>query len=820
MTIELRIIGWKVQGLRCPDHEINCCNSQGVTFPITLIQMPNGTGKTTTLELLRAALSGSAEKWTPDKIKEFRKRKSDASTGTFTLQMLCNNQRLTILMEFNFDLGNVEYKTTWGQGQRQHFEPPRELRRFMNPSFVKFYVFDGEYAEHLMNPKHTDASTAIESLFQLDLLGKMKSKVVEYWEVQTRDCTAKDKKGFNRRKNKLDSWKNRLIEVELEKHELDQKLIEVNDNLTIQSDNYRQEIEKEGERAKKIETATNNVEELKRKVQAKAKEVLDEMRDPSALSTNFAKNILDFKGGLDRVKLPANTAKEFFQEIASELECICGRPIDTRISNVIKERAEQYLGSDDMLLLNEIKSTIASSFGESDDPNLLAQPLSELIDSMSQFSEDLQNANNDLHELHVAAENTDPAVKMAAKECKRLEKEKLLLENDLRKFEHEDSEVSLSTVSAKKVFSIETLNKGIKRLEHDFSEAADTLTLKSKRDVLTEIIDKVKISASEAINSEICEEANQRIQELMPYNNIRIQSINKCLVLEGQAGSSVGETLSVGYAFLATLFKRAEQHELPFIVDSPANPIDLDNRARIGELVPHLAEQFIAFMISSERERFLDKIRESKSASDINYITLFNRGIQELDDDEKENTLCLQISDDGVMITGKHYFDKFQLDTEGFLMFAIRKEARKWFRDIKGELEMDFDMYYFCFIAGISNMTKKTGVLAIETADLTRDFPGKYRTRKNLLVALFLSREMENLGVTMDEKELVHETISVLVKPGTLNSLSDEGVRRFNDFAHGGFDVLSEIWFVDDRPHSLEYFLRQFSNKVNETTSN
>ena len=45
--------------------------------------MPNGTGKTTTLELLRATLSGSAQKWTSQQIAEFRNYSNFAESGLF-----------------------------------------------------------------------------------------------------------------------------------------------------------------------------------------------------------------------------------------------------------------------------------------------------------------------------------------------------------------------------------------------------------------------------------------------------------------------------------------------------------------------------------------------------------------------------------------------------------------------------------------------------------------------------------------------------------------------------------------------------------------
>ena len=664
MTISLRILGWEAQGLRCPDHKMDCCNSQGIPFPVTLIQMPNGTGKTTTLELLRTAISGSAQDWNQDTIKKFRKRNSKTLDGSFSLRLSLNNQLLTMSMDFDFEFGRVDYYTTWGSGKRQVFDPPRELRQFMNPEFVNFYIFDGEYAENLMNPDYTDAQFAIESLFQLNLLKQMQTKVGDYWDEQTKKVTAKSTQGLTRRKNLLDEWKKRLVVVQHEKFELDKRLRETNENLSMQEDKYRKEIEKEQKLAEAINAAETAVEDLKKSIQEKSEDILDEMRDPNALSPNFAKNILDLKSGLDRVKLPANAAREFFHEIASELECICGRTIDKDVSKVIEQRAQQYLGSDDVALLNSIKSTIADRVGESENP--AAQKLSDSIESLTELSVKLQNAKNDRDELHITAGKSDPAVKKADEETQQLKRELASLKVNLEKFNNEDKYVNLDNlhkVNLKKLFSIETLNEGIEQLELQVSEVTNTLELRAKRDVLKEIIERVQKSASEAITAEICSEANQRIQELMPYNNIRINRINKCLELQGQAGSSVGETLSVGYAFLATLFKRAERHELPFVVDSPANPIDLEIRAQIGELIPHLTGQFIAFMISSERESFLDKMRETKNETDIKYITLFRKSAEELDVKAKENPRCFE-STDGLMVTDKQYFDNFQLDSE------------------------------------------------------------------------------------------------------------------------------------------------------------
>jgi len=150
------------------------------------------------------------------------------------------------------------------------------------------------------------------------------------------------------------------------------------------------------------------------------------------------------------------------------------------------------------------------------------------------------------------------------------------------------------------------------------------------------------------------------------------------------------------------------------------------------------------------------------------------------------------------------------------MRFQIREDARKWFSDIKGNgFDLDFDSYYFCLMAGIAT-GRKDDAAGREVAEFIDYFPGRYSDRGRLLVALFLSKELRVYGIEMGEKRAVNSLITSLTNPESQNYLSDEGMREFNRYAHGGFDVLQE-WF-EDRPRSLETFLRMFKRKLDGVT--
>ncbi|MXW05566.1 MAG: hypothetical protein F4Z81_10915 [Gemmatimonadetes bacterium] len=149
--------------------------------------------------------------------------------------------------------------------------------------------------------------------------------------------------------------------------------------------------------------------------------------------------------------------------------------------------------------------------------------------------------------------------------------------------------------------------------------------------------------------------------------------------------------------------------------------------------------------------------------------------------------------------------------------FRLHRDAQDWFfKDLYSSksFKIGFDAFYFCFIAGIS-IDRKEYCPQSETEELVDYFPEKYAGRGNLLISLFLTRELEKLGVTMSDKKEVHSTIAHLVSLDARNHLSTEGVHEFNKYAHAGFEMLRE-WFNEDRPRSLETFLRTFKLKVDK----
>lgn len=92
--MRFEILGWESEGLRCPDMKVDL-HKDGVIPKVSIIQMPNGTGKTTTLDMLKVSLSGQATKWDGQKIRGYRRPGEDKNKGKFIVNLRVDGKLLT-----------------------------------------------------------------------------------------------------------------------------------------------------------------------------------------------------------------------------------------------------------------------------------------------------------------------------------------------------------------------------------------------------------------------------------------------------------------------------------------------------------------------------------------------------------------------------------------------------------------------------------------------------------------------------------------------------------------------------------------------------
>lgn len=656
MAVDFKILGWSAQGLRCPDHDISFVKTDSSIHKISLIQMPNGTGKTTTLNLLRAALAGP-KIWTDsfDKPKQFRKDRH-TTQGHFKLKLLYDGRkRLTILLDFDFTgEGKVSYTTTGPSGNDMGFNPPAGLSAVLKPDFVNLLMFDGELAAHLLDPEHTNAQRAIEEMYQLLLLQRMQDRVDDYWNALANNAGSRgSQREFTQRRNKVATLKRRIEEVAQTKSRDEAQLDEVKKEIQQLEQEFQQEINKSEADKAALDTAQKALTASEQLVSEKAKEIALLMKNPAELSRTFAERIISLKDSLDKVKLPGIAAREFFEEIADEPHCICGREIDAVTQKTIREGAQKYLGSEEVAVLNAMKSDIKERIA-ANNQSLPGISLEQLVQDVVKAQNAEILARQKLDAIKEEAGQNTPQIKKINERLEKLKEQKARLGVTVEKYNDKTDESDTG-------WNLDNLKRKLESAEEELADATGTITQKAKRDILCVILEKALLNARQALSNQVCEAANDKIKALMPDNNIRIASIDKCLRLEEKEGGSVGETLTVGYAFLSSLLSNAT-HNLPSVVDSPTGSIDLQIRRKIAKLIPHLGDQFIAFTISAEREGFIGPLAQAGN-NNIYFLTLFRKGNMTLENSAKAITGYKE-SIDGIWVAGQEYFENFHTDMQ------------------------------------------------------------------------------------------------------------------------------------------------------------
>ena len=136
--------------MRCPDMAVDL-RRDGRVPGVTLVQMPNGTGKTTTLELLNATFSGSAQGWRPEDVRAFRRSEDDRAGREIQSDFVGGRKAV---------VDRAASRLWHRAGQLSHDESgERRCGAAMarsavdepvpDPGFLRLFIFDGEFAGRL-----------------------------------------------------------------------------------------------------------------------------------------------------------------------------------------------------------------------------------------------------------------------------------------------------------------------------------------------------------------------------------------------------------------------------------------------------------------------------------------------------------------------------------------------------------------------------------------------------------------------------------------------------------------------------------------------
>ena len=598
------------------DLTIDLCDS-GTPKPISLIQMPTGVGKTTTMELIRYCFDGSASDLNEKKILSFKPPGTDVKNGEFRAKISVDEKVRFVTIKFDYENASVKYTTSKtsekGGGETKGWKLGLEIEPWLkDKEFVRLFVFDGELAGELLSLESTSAEAAINALYLLNtlrglfeegsggidrILNEMiTSKLnLKGTGVQTKQAL----KALETKQNNATKHKQKMIS---EKDAFTRKLVTARTNIR-RAEEKIELIRKENEQLiREYERLKARNKLLESHILEKTENLLKTLRFPHNLSDDIFGKLKTLATQMGKLKLPKTQSMEFFEELSESPECICGRPIGDKEKRVIKEKAREFLTEDNIGEINSIKTSIR---------NL---PKRERIGELIQNIKDI-NRSRKLNERNISMLDRktkgkdkidDLNEKIDKWRIKELNLDSVITAlTEKRKEEQEVLDLDWRT-------NIDLCEKRIADLQAQRAEASGTVEFKNKASVLKNILKQIHGKSLVRLKGNILSKTNEKIERILKSKDIRISKIGNCLSLRDRSGVSEGQKLSIAYAFLSTLFSESPHH-LPFIVDTPAAPLDLKVRREVAEILPSLFSQIVVFITSGERDGFADQFYSRKS---------------------------------------------------------------------------------------------------------------------------------------------------------------------------------------------------------------
>lgn len=620
--MKMSILGIKYKNIRkISELKLSFVDANGKSIKNNFVMMANGTGKTTTMELIKGLMDGSAADWSAKKIKTFAPTTSHSDVGVFSIAVKFDERQYKYFLYMNYKTGTANIKTTTttlgGMEDGRHL--PDALKGIFTPEFVRRFVFDGEQAEKTMDSSSNEAEETIRYLYRLDELDEIiatNQRILS--EIQ-------DAEGSKGSKSSLSNLRTRQEGIKTTISKLQKRAAHLRKDIKTFEDERKEKITQRDALDKNYETLNQEKQEIlnlqqhnKDSIDAQISEIIRLSKSPYLISQEFCDRMYSLGSSMTKLKLPKTISKDFFVELAHAKDCICGRCIGESEKKTILENAEKYLGSDQQSVLNAIKSSLmACSYDSS------------LSDAFTELSKLREEANRLQTRLNTNAEKLlkaggEEAAKLKAR-TDELEKYIAVSKYQLDIIESKD-ENNEELTGDNNLYKAQLLYKDY---EHKIASATRTNAALYRKEVVESLVFAIKEQATAELKKEIIRKANEKIQKVITDDFIEIDNIDRYIKLKERSGASQGQTLGIAYCFLGTLFEDSEL-EFPFIIDSPTGSMDFDKREAVADIIPKVFNQMISFVQSAEVKRFADRFYDNPDAQYLTIVVSPSSGMVEV----------------------------------------------------------------------------------------------------------------------------------------------------------------------------------------------
>lgn len=611
--MKIKILGWKCENIRrIGELNIDLSRPDGSVYENTFIMMPNGTGKTTTLELIRAMLTGDAMKWKEKVIRSYRPTLNGAPEGRFCLKVMFDGEIYEYTLYLDYELGEARYETSRvarSGGVEEGHTLPIPLRKVLTSEFVNRFVFDGEQAHKTLDTGSKEAEQAIIYLYQLDKLDELCEQVDKLINIKQNEANSRvTERSVSLLKGKAEKLRRKHNELCREYSQASRELESKKQKRDTYERRYQDIIADDEQAREEQAVLEEKKQENRRKKTESIARIMSGIKKPYNLQMELHMRMQGLLQNMQTLRLPKNVAKEFFRELAESRFCVCGHPIGEKEREAILKNAEEYLAQNEFAVLNEIKTALREYERDMD----LEQEKKNLEDILSEEQELANDSdrmaailadkgNQEIMQVKEAINQLDGEIEVLRRQCERL-----------------DSRDFLGSRELTAENNIHAARKKWQEAQTAYEKANGTYVFIRRAEKLKVYISQVKKTALEKLKAFIIEETNRKAQIIIKNDNVQIKDIIGHLIFADRENLSEGQNLAVAYAYIGTLFEHS-QNQFPFVVDSPAAALDLNMRTEVATIMPGLFHQMIIFVTSGEKHGFAETYYPR---SDVKYYTV------------------------------------------------------------------------------------------------------------------------------------------------------------------------------------------------------
>ena len=505
-----------------------------------------------------AERGGAAQSWPIDKIRSYRRKDDDRKLGRFLATLLVNGKPLSIKLMLDYHNGKTIYRTTnpGSGGVVNGWSVSPALTRFLQPQFLNLFIFDGEFAERLLDGGDAEADRVVDALCQIYLLKDASRQAEEFWEASSRADTTRTRNGLNKKIAQLDileAQEGRLLglredaekEISVLEHEIKGLQERIDTRISRVEDTRRQH-----------DKAKADFAEAQTAVAARSTALIGALRLPHAIHPDLAERLSALRDNLDRLRLPENTSAQFFNELLDEDHCICGRPMDEEAKTEIRSRASKYLDTSDSGVINALKQDIGRYTGDQGPDDVAEAGYPRVIRFCEDLSDAVRRENSAALRGRVLMEQL---IEAGDKELGSLQAEKEDKERRRHECERLVAEINGpgdADANPETTRSLRVIRTGKRDLGRRIARIGNTVQLREQTEKIGELLDKAGRYARERIKQELIEVCNDHLSQILANDPLAIERIDKSIHLRSQQGASAGQTLAIGYTFLMSVLNR------------------------------------------------------------------------------------------------------------------------------------------------------------------------------------------------------------------------------------------------------------------------